>query len=214
MEHQISRTSFPDSKAVGVRALFSQHEKKLEDYIDRLLWWNKKINLVSRDVSRETIKKHVEHSLVVTGSEWFVRADKVIDSGTGGGLPGIPLAICNKEKQVHLNDVVTKKIMACKNMAAGLGLENVSTSAHSVEKVSFGEDEVLISKHAFKISDLVKMLEPKAWSKIILLKGGEEVEGEVGVIKESLSINIIDLMPGFGDEFYRGKSMVEISRIE
>ncbi|MGN8225437.1 RsmG family class I SAM-dependent methyltransferase [Gracilimonas sp. BCB1] len=212
MEHQILRTPLSKKKAQGARLLFDTHKEKLEDYVDRLLWWNNKINLVSRGVSRETIKKHIEHSLVLTQSDWFLQANKVIDSGTGGGLPGIPLAICGNEKHVHLNDIVTKKIMACKNMASGLSLNNVSSSSHSIEKAGFAGDELLVSKHAFKIGDLCKMLEPKKWKRIILLKGGEEVGNEVVDVAEPLSINVIDLMPGFGDEFYKGKAMVEISR--
>lgn len=214
MKHQILSTPLSREAAANVRGLFGQHKERLEEYINRLLWWNEKINLVSRDVSRETISKHVEHSLVVTQSELFARAVKVIDSGTGGGLPGIPLAICNKEKQVHLNDVVTKKIMACKNMATELSLGNISTSAHSVEKVGFKGDEILVSKHAFKVSDLLSMLESKPWKNIVLLKGVSEVEAEIEKIKEPLSVKVVDLMPGFEDEFYIGKAMVEISRIQ
>lgn len=214
MEHVISRTSLSRESAREVRELFNQHEEKLNDYVSRLLWWNNKINLVSRDVSRETISKHVEHSLVLTQSELYVQAKKVIDSGTGGGLPGIPLAICSKEKQVHLNDVVTKKIMACKNMATGLSLKNIATSDYSVEKVGFAGGEILISKHAFKINDLLTMLESKPWKNIVLLKGGDEVEIEIERVKEPLSVKVIDLMPGFEDEFYKGKAMVEISRIQ
>lgn len=212
MEHLITRTSLPKEKARRVADLFDSHKEKLDDYIGRLLWWNNKINLVSRDVSRETIKKHVEHSLVIAQSDWFAQAERVIDSGTGGGLPGIPLAICVDGKHFHLNDVVTKKIMACKNIASGMGLSNISSSFHSIEKVDFYGYELLVSKHAFKIGDLCKMLEQKQWKRIILLKGGEEVESEVEAVAEPLRINVIDLMPGFGDEFYRGKAMVEISR--
>ncbi|WP_428235674.1 16S rRNA (guanine(527)-N(7))-methyltransferase RsmG [Gracilimonas sp.] len=213
MEHQILYTPLASDKAKSVRVLFDHHEKKLEEYISRLLWWNKKINLVSRDVSRETIKDHVEHSLVLTQSELFEKAAKVIDSGTGGGLPGIPLAICYREKQIHLNDVVTKKIMACKNIASVLNLENISASSCSIERVGFDGGELLVSKHAFKIGDLLRMLELKSWEHIILLKGGGEVESELEKAKEPLMVNIIDLMPGFEDDFYKGKAMVEISRI-
>lgn len=213
MEHQILYTPLAYEKAENIRVLFDRHEKELEEYISRLLWWNEKINLVSRDVSRETIKNHVEHSLVLTQSELFEKTEKVIDSGTGGGLPGIPLAICYREKKIHLNDVVTKKIMACKNIASVLNLENTSSSSCSIEKVGFAGDELLVSKHAFKVGDLLRMLESKPWGKIILLKGRDEVESELEKVKEPLKVNIIDLMPGFDEEFYKGKAMVEISRI-
>lgn len=214
MEHQLLSTLLVREKAANVRRLCDRHKKELEEYVSRLLWWNKKINLVSRDVSRETISKHVEHSLVITQSELFEQAEKVIDSGTGGGLPGIPLALCNREKRVQLNDVVTKKIMACKNIAAALELKNISTSSCSIEKVSLDGDELLISKHAFKIDDLLRMLGSKPWEKIILLKGGKDVEAEIDKVKEPLNINVVNLMPGFENEFYKGKAMVEITRLK
>lgn len=77
MEHQILYTPLAHEKTENIRVLVDRHEKELEEYISRLLWWNKKINLVSRDVSRETIKNHVEHSLVLTQSELFEKARKL-----------------------------------------------------------------------------------------------------------------------------------------
>ncbi|MEQ8524252.1 RsmG family class I SAM-dependent methyltransferase [Gracilimonas sp.] len=212
MEHQIKKTPLKIKKANLTRVLYEENKEKIGEYINRLVWWNKKINLVSRDVSRETMAKHVEHSLVVSQSALFIKARKVLDSGTGGGLPGIPLAIISPEKEVLLNDVVTKKIMACKSMIRDLGLTNVAVKSGSIEGVGFNGDELLVSKHAFKIDGLISLLEGKPWKKIVLLKGGEEVGAEIEKIEEPLNIEIIDLYPGFDDSFYRGKAMVEISK--
>lgn len=212
MEHQISHSDFTKAEAERVRNLYDVNQIFLEEYIDRLLWWNKKINLVSRDVSRETITEHVVHSLAISESALFKNAKKIIDAGTGGGLPGIPLAGVHLEKKVVLNDVVAKKIIACKQIAGELKQKNIETQSTSIAKVNFTEGDVIVSKHAFKINDLLGMIREKPWKGIILLKGLKEGEEELAGIGEELRINITALEPGFQNSFYEGKAMVEITR--
>jgi 16S rRNA (guanine527-N7)-methyltransferase len=195
-----------------VSELIHKNEGEFSNYLDRLLWWNEKINLVSRDVPRETLANHIQHSLSISTVNLFKAADSIIDSGTGGGLPGIPLAISFPEKQVVLNDIVAKKIMACKHMASGLGLKNIDSSPVSIDKIAVPEGAVIISKHAFKINDLVSMITDEPWSGIILLKGGEEVDKELSGIEEPLEVEVIDLEEGFKNPFYEGKSIVKIER--
>lgn len=214
MEHQIIRSKITTEKANAVRELYLSHKENLDDYIGRLLWWNKKINLVSRDVSRETIERHVEHSMILSQSDLFQNANQIIDSGTGGGLPGIPLAIAHPQKKLCLNDVVYKKITACKHMASGLGLDNIDNKATSIEQLEILPGTVIVSKHAFKINDLISMVSEKPWNGIVLLKGGEEVEHELKGLKEILTIEIISLDKEFQSSFYKGKAMVEITRKE
>lgn len=214
MEHQIIRSNITTEKANGVRELYQKHKEKLDEYIERLLWWNKKINLVSRDVSRETIERHVEHSLILSQSSYFQNAGQIIDTGTGGGLPGIPLAIVFPEKKIGLNDVVSKKIIACKHISSGLGLGNIDGKAASIEQLEIPAGSIIISKHAFKINDLISMVNKKPWNGIVLLKGGKEVEDELKGLKEILTIEIINLDKEFQSTFYKGKAMVEITRKE
>ncbi len=212
MEHQIIRRDFKVKEASAVRELYKRHYEKLGDYIDKLLWWNEKINLVSRGVSRETVAQHVEHSLVINESQIFELGNNIIDAGAGGGLPGIPLGIVSPKKNIVLNDVVSKKIMACKNIANGLRLNNVQTEAKSIGEIKVAPKSVIVSKHAFKINDLLNMIDQKAWLGVILLKGGEEVGAELEGVKEPLKVNIINLEQGFSGSFYDGKAMVEIQR--
>ena len=212
VEHVIKREDLTTEKAEEVRGLRQDHKMLLSEYIDKLMWWNKRINLVSRDVSRETITKHVEHSLVLSCSEEFKRGSYIIDTGTGGGLPGIPLAVTHPDKSIVLNDIVSKKIMACKHISSGLDLQNIQTSTGSIEGEEIPGGAVIVSKHAFKINDLIGLLGDNNWSSIILLKGGEEVGSELDGIKYTLNINIVDLEKGFADSFYSGKAMVEISK--
>ncbi|MEX0844851.1 MAG: RsmG family class I SAM-dependent methyltransferase [Balneolaceae bacterium] len=213
MKHQIVHEQLSDFDAEKIEQLFKLHEKSFDKYIDLLLWWNDKVNLVSRGVPRETLYKHIEHSLVISRSNLYLNSKDIIDSGTGGGLPGIPLAIIDSEKSISLNDVVSKKIMACKQIAGSLKLNNITTVSKSIEKVEIKAETVIVSKHAFKIYDLIDMLQQKPWKGIVLLKGKDEVGKELGGIEEELNIKIISLEKGFSHSFYKGKAMVEISRI-
>jgi 16S rRNA (guanine527-N7)-methyltransferase len=209
VEHEIKYSEF--SSFTETRELFEQQASKLNNYIDQLLWWNQRVNLVSRDVSRETIREHVLHSLMVSASGVYKGSKYIIDAGTGGGLPGIPLSIVNTEKKMVLNDVVSKKIMACKQMILKLGLENCSVEAHSIENVEAPGGAVIISKHAFKLNDLIRLVSNKPWSGMVLLKGSNEVEDELDGIEEKLDIKIFSLEQE-RNSFYDGKALVEITR--
>lgn len=214
MEHQLIHKPYSAADAAICQEKYQEHRELLSDYIDRLMWWNKKVNLISRGVSRETITHHVQHSLTIGASNSFLKAKRVIDTGTGGGLPGIPLAILAPQKMVMLNDIVTKKIMACKHMATEMGLKNITSSSQSIQDVGISEPSLVVSKHAFKVNDLIGLLNGKAWSGLILLKGKDEVEGELDGLSSPLKIRIFDLFAGFQHEFYKGKALVEIQKME
>lgn len=212
MKHVISYSEYPADRVEHVRESFIRNKELLAQYVDNLLWWNERINLVSRDVPRETVLNHVEHSLSILGSELFNESDFIIDTGSGGGLPGIPLAILKPEKSFILNDIVSKKIMACKHIATKLKLNNIDSRIGSLKDLEVKPGSIMVSKHAFKINEMMEMVEGKPWLGVILLKGKEEVENELKGIKPDLDISIFDLRKSFGNPFYDGKAMVEIKR--
>ena len=190
--------------------LIDKNHDQLSRYLDRLLWWNKRINLVSRDVSRGTIFEHIRHSLLVSSLQSYKKSSLIVDSGTGGGLPGLPLSIVSPEKKFILNDKVTKKVMAIKQMAKTLGLSNISAADFSIEKATIDTPFLLITKHAFKINDLLRLTSSLPWTEIIFYKG-IDFEEELEDIDASLSITVHQLYEASNESFYKDKALLVIS---
>nr|WP_249067142.1 RsmG family class I SAM-dependent methyltransferase [Halalkalibaculum roseum] len=204
--HDVPRETF-----LYVDELIDQNKEQLNTYLDRLLWWNKRINLVSRDVPRETIFEHIRHSLLIHRLPAYQNSSLIVDTGTGGGLPGMPLAITSPEKEFILNDIVTKKVMAVKQMARTLGLKNASAVDFSIEKATINREFLMVTKHAFKINDLVQMTSGLPWQNIIFYKGmnfADEISGP----SEEFSVNAYDLYKESRESFYKNKALVVISR--
>lgn len=211
MKHSISYHTVPRETITETAELFTTHKIALETYTDQLLWWNERINLVSRDVPRETITNHIFHSLLLSNFRFFQEAVQIIDAGTGGGLPGIPLAITNPKKQFLLNDIVTKKVLAIKQIARTLTLNNVKTVGKSVAKLETDTPFLLISKHAFKINDLFHLTNHLPWKKMIFYKGAD-FEKELQDIDTPLAISVHDLFKNSHNEFYQDKAIIIVSK--
>ncbi len=204
----VSRETFKKNKE-----LFNHQKQKLEEYLDLLLWWNKRVNLVSRDVSRETVRLHIRHSLLLAQFTVFKKHEVIVDAGTGGGLPGIPLAVVSSEKQFVLNDIASKKMLAVKQIAKSLKLKNTEARGGSVADLSIQKNALLISKHAFKIDQLLSMLPEESTSKLVFYKG-IDFANELKEINNPLSIEVYDLFQGTDDLFYKDKAIVVISKYQ
>jgi 16S rRNA (guanine527-N7)-methyltransferase len=212
VKHGIKKVLVGAEILVETRQIYQNNENALEAYIDVLLEWNAKINLVSRTVSRETVREHVVHSLLPIPLSLLERHQVWVDSGTGGGLPGIPLAICEPEKFWFLNDNVRKKMRAVNDIIETLGLENVQTIAKSISLVELKKGTGILSKHAFKIPDLLKHLGTKPWKTILMWKGAEDAESEIKESRKMLSATIYKFDFGKEEQFYEGKGLVKIER--
>ncbi len=196
-----------------VESLYDKNKEELGAYVERLLWWNSKINLVSRDVSRETLKKHVKHSLYISLFESYRGSSFFVDTGSGGGLPGLPLSLCFKNKRFEVNDIVSKKVFAVNDMILGLNLsDRVKGRQGDIREMGWDEEAIIVTKHAFKVDQLYSMVEEKKWSRLIFLKGHEEAVEEAKNIKGSFKLSIIKLDAKFMDPFFKGKGVVELSR--
>jgi len=107
----------------------------LEQYCELLRDWNSKINLVSRKDMDRLETKHLAHCLTITKFLRLMPKTQVLDVGTGGGLPGIPMAICYPQAKFTLMDSIAKKVMVVEDMASKLGLSNVSVRRGRVEEL-------------------------------------------------------------------------------
>ena len=211
MKHIINHHIVPRETFARTNLVFEQHKNCLESYIDQLLWWNRRVNLISRHVSRETVEKHVFHSLLLTSLNPFRQSDMVIDAGTGGGLPGLPLAISNPDKQFTLNDVVSKKVLATKQMARKLGISNTEFADRSIADIKTEKPFLLVSKHAFKINQLYEMTQGLAWEAMVFYKGLDFKE-ELSGLESPLVIDVHSLQEYAEDNFYKEKAIIFVRR--
>ncbi|MFU8811442.1 MAG: 16S rRNA (guanine(527)-N(7))-methyltransferase RsmG [Balneolaceae bacterium] len=211
MKQSVEEVILGDDVYQKAEKLYSAHESELEKYLDLLLSWNEKINLVSRAVSRETVREHIIHSLIpavkVNEKSLMEGHREWIDTGTGGGMPGIPLAITNKERAFILNDNVRKKMVAVEDMARELNLENASAIAKSISLIDLPKGTGIISKHAFKIDDLLRHRKGKGWETILLYKGVEDAKKELARSR-GWNRAVIYSFQFTGNSFYEGKGLV------
>jgi len=186
-----------------------QFSKLQELYQD----WNIKINVVSRKDIDELYLRHVLHSLGIAKVIQFMPGAKVMDVGTGGGFPGIPLAILFPETQFHLVDSIGKKIKVVNEVVAGLGLENVKTTHGRVEEVKDRYD-FIVSRAVAQMETFVRWNKGKIAKKqnhdlkngILYLKGGDLSEE----LKLYTSATIYNLPDFFEEDFFETKKVVHL----
>jgi len=175
--------------------------------------WNLKINVVSRKDIDELYLRHVLHSLGIAKVMPFKPGAKVMDVGTGGGFPGIPLAILFPETQFHLVDSIGKKIKVVNEVAEGLGLENVTTTHGRVEEVKDTYD-FIVSRAVAQMETFVRWTKGKIAKKqnhdlkngILYLKGGDLTEE----LQKYTSATIYDLPNYFDEPFFETKKVVHL----
>lgn len=187
----------------------SQFAKLQELYED----WNLKINVVSRKDIEELYLRHVLHSLGIAKIQEFLPGANILDVGTGGGFPGIPLAILFPEVNFHLVDSIGKKIKVVEEVLAGLQLENVKTTNARVETVS-GKYDFIVSRAVAQMETFVHWVNDKIAKKnlherkngILYLKGGDLVDE----LKVYQTATVFPLSDFFEEEFFETKSVVHL----
>ncbi len=173
--------------------------------------WNLKINVVSRKDIDEIYLRHVLHSLGIAKIQPFLPDSKILDVGTGGGFPGIPLAILFPETQFHLVDSIGKKIKVVEEVVAGLELKNVKTTNARVESVS-GKYDFIVSRAVAPMETFVHWVNGKIAKQnlherkngILYLKGGDLAD-ELKVYKNA---EILPLNNFYEEEFFETKCVV------
>jgi 16S rRNA (guanine527-N7)-methyltransferase len=187
---------------------------QFDQLYDLYSFWNAQINVISRKDIDELYERHILHSLGIAKFTSFSLGTKVLDVGTGGGFPGIPLAILFPETQFHLVDSIGKKIKVVSEVAAALGLQNVKASHLRAEQVADKYDFV-VSRAVTRLIDFYPWVRGKfnKVSKnaipngILYLKGGDLKEE----IEESrLKAELYSLADYFEEEFFDTKYVVYI----
>lgn len=175
--------------------------------------WNIKINVVSRKDIDELYLRHVLHSLAIAKIQKFKPGAEILDVGTGGGFPGIPLAILFPKAQFHLVDSIGKKIKVVKEVVEGTQLKNVRATNARVEKVS-GKYDFILSRAVAQMETFVHWVDGKIAKKsthelkngILYLKGGDLTEE----LKYFPKATVYPLRDYFEEDFFSTKSVVHL----
>ena len=179
--------------------------------------WNSKINIVSRKDIGFLNEKHILHSLAIAKFHSFKSGSEVLDVGTGGGFPGIPLAILLPDVKFYLIDSIGKKIKVVDHISKSLDLKNIRSYHTRVEDFNIKAD-FIVSRAVTKMNDFVplvhKNIKPKNQDKIkngiIYLKGGD-LDQELIQFPRAQQI---ELSSYFDSEFFNTKKIVYLSRDE
>lgn len=182
-----------------------------ELYID----WNSKINVISRKDIENLYEHHVLHSLGIARIIRFRVGSSVMDLGTGGGFPGIPLAILFPDTKFHLVDSIGKKVRVATEVANAIGLKNV-TFRHARAEEEKQTFDFVVSRAVMPLADLIKIIRKNISPKqqnalpngLICLKGGE-LEHEAMPFKHKTSMH--NLNEDFDEEFFQTKKVVYVT---
>lgn len=177
--------------------------------------WNAKINVISRKDIENLYEHHVLHSLGIAKMINFRPGTRVMDLGTGGGFPGIPLAILFPETNFHLVDSIGKKVRVATEVATAIGLKNV-TFRHARAEEEKQLFDFVVSRAVMPLADLIKIIRKNIAPKginalpngLICLKGGE-LEHEAMPFKHNTTIH--NLSDEFAEEFFETKKVVYVS---
>ena len=176
--------------------------------------WNNKINVISRKDIDNLYEHHVLHSLAISRVLTFKEGTSLLDVGTGGGFPGIPLAILFPTSSFYLVDSIGKKVKVASEIASAIGLKNVTTMHCRAEELKLKFDYV-VSRAVMPLGDIIRITKkniekvqqnalPNGW---ICLKGGE-LEREIDKFK-SLS-SIFDISSYYEEDYFKEKKVVYV----
>jgi 16S rRNA (guanine527-N7)-methyltransferase len=199
-----------------IQSVTAVQQESLGFFRSIFLEWNQRINLISRKDTESFELKHVVHSLAIRRFIRFYDGARVLDLGTGGGFPGIPLAICNPDVKFTLVDSIEKKIKAVEDMVQQLGLKNVVVLITRAEELQ-QEFDYVVSRAVAPMPDLVRwtyriLVEgqqgslPNGW---LVLKGGD-LKDELAPFGKNIEIQ--NISEWWQDDFFETKCLVYLPR--
>lgn len=201
-----------------IRKYFPNITEKQIDLFEQLqplyAEWNAQINVISRKDFSEFYERHVLHSLGIAKFTTFKPGSRILDVGTGGGFPGIPLAIMYPKVQFHLVDSIGKKIKVVNEVSDTLRLMNVKAEQIRAEQLKEKYDFV-VSRAVTRLPEFVKWIRKNISSKqknalpngVIYLKGGDLTE-EIAPFKKNIFVQ--DLAEFFDEEFFETKKVLHL----
>ena len=194
--------------------LTANQKQQFEQLPELYSHWNAQINVISRKDIDLLPERHVLHSLGIAKVIQFLPNERVLDVGTGGGFPGIPLAILFPETQFYLVDSIGKKIKVVTEVAKAIGLKNLKAEHIRAEQVP-GKFDFVVSRAVTQLKDFYpwvkdkfnKESKNKLTNGILYLKGGD-LEQEIAESK--LSVQQFDLSDYFSEEFFETKKVIYV----
>ena len=194
--------------------LSAEQKNKFEKLDGLYREWNEKINVISRKDMDSLYEKHILHSLGIAKVMQFAPGTQVLDIGTGGGFPGIPLAILFPQVQFTLIDSIGKKITVVKEVSEGVGLKNI-TAVHGRAEDLKGKFHFVVSRAVTQMPVFLRWLKGKFEKEqinqkhngVLYLKGGDLSEELSG-----LNTEIFELKNYFEGEFFDTKKVVYLSK--
>ncbi|SHG60916.1 16S rRNA (guanine(527)-N(7))-methyltransferase RsmG [Winogradskyella jejuensis] len=173
--------------------------------------WNAKINVISRKDIDELYLRHVLHSLAIAKVMPFAGGSSILDVGTGGGFPGVPLAILFPECQFHLVDSINKKLKVINGVAESLELKNIKTT-HSRAEAIDEQFDFIVSRAVTAMPEFTKWVKGKILKRqqnefkngILYLKGGDLSEE----LKQYTTVKLFSLTDYFEEDFFETKKVV------
>jgi 16S rRNA (guanine527-N7)-methyltransferase len=184
--------------------------------------WNEKINVISRKDIDGLYEKHVLHSLSIAAIFEFTDGAEIVDLGTGGGFPGIPLAIFFPQVKFHLVDSIAKKLKVVEGVAGSIGLSNVTTQHSRIEEIKNRKFDYVVSRAVAPLKDLWTWSKPllkNAGSKagsaesippsLICLKGGELAPE---IHESNTRPRMMEIHDIFPEDFFKEKFILQVSR--
>ncbi len=192
-----------------------EQKKQFAALYDLYTEWNAKINVISRKDIENLYEHHVLHSLGIARVIQFRAGSRIMDLGTGGGFPGIPLAILFPEVHFHLVDSIGKKVRVATEVATAIGLKNV-TFRHARAEEEKQTFDFVVRRAVMPLADLIKIIKKNISVKqqnalpngLICLKGGE-LEHEAMPFKHKTVMH--NLSDEFEEEFFKTKKVVYVT---
>lgn len=191
-----------------------EQRRQFEMLYDLYADWNAKINVISRKDIGNLYEHHVLHSLAIAKALHFHDGSKILDFGTGGGFPGIPLAIMFPACQFKLIDGTGKKILVAKEVSNAIGLKNCYPE-HLRGEDEKGKYDFVVSRAVMQLSDLMKIVKKNVSSRqqnamangVITLKGGD-VQAETYPFRKI--VEVMDINNWFEEEWFREKHLIYV----